>query len=80
MNDLSIYEKLNDIFRDIFDDENIEVSDSLSAIDIDDWDSLANISIVVAVEKDFKVKFSIEDVTSFKCVGDMVSKIKQKML
>ena len=79
MSDSTIYEKLNNIFRNIFDDERIDVNESLSALDIDDWDSLANISIVVAVEKDFGVKFSMSDVVEFKCVGDMVRKIKLQL-
>lgn len=68
---------VQDIFRDIFDDEDLLISESMSAKDIDEWDSLNNIKIVIAVEKKFKVRFSAGDIKGWKCVGDMIVKIEQ---
>lgn len=73
-----IYEKLNKIFQDIFDDESILVSDNTTAEDIDEWDSLEHINLIVAIEKTFKIKFTMEEVTDIKNVGEMVSIISRE--
>ena len=67
----NVYEKLNEIFRDVFDDEDITVNDATTADDIEDWDSLEHINLVVAVEKCFGIKFTMGGVTGMKNVGEM---------
>ena len=66
------YEKLNSVFRDIFDDEDITLNDATTADDIEDWDSLEHISLVVAVEKCFGIKFTMGEVMGMKNVGEMM--------
>ncbi len=66
-----VYEKLNGVFRDVFDDEDITVNDATTADDIEDWDSLEHINLVVAVEKCFGIKFTMGEVTGMKNVGEM---------
>ena len=75
----AIFEELTEIFRDIFDDEEIELTDETTADDIEDWDSLEQINLLVAIEKKFSVKFQLSDVNGLANVGDMVSLI-EKML
>ena len=75
MNRETIYEKLNLIFRDVFDDDTIEVQDETTADDIEDWDSLEHINLVVAVEDVFHIKFNMGEVSKFKNVGEMVDLI-----
>lgn len=70
-----IYTKLNSVFRDVFDDSSITVNDTTTANDIDDWDSLEHINLVVAVEKSFQIKFTMGEVSNFKNVGEMVDAI-----
>ncbi|MCR5398875.1 MAG: acyl carrier protein [Lachnospiraceae bacterium] len=79
MTEEQIYEKLNEIFRDIFDDESIEVSPQTNSDDIEDWDSLEHINLVAAVEKEFGIKFNIAQVTGMKDVGEMVGIILEKI-
>ena len=67
----NVYEKLNEVFRDVFDDEDITVNDATTADDIEDWDSLEHINLVVAVEKCFGIKFTMGEVTGMKNVGEM---------
>lgn len=69
MND--IYERLNRVFREVFDDDTIAVNASTTAADIDDWDSLTHIQLIAAVEDEFGVKFSMKQVSSMKNVGEM---------
>lgn len=66
------YEKLTEIFQSVFDDDELLISDITTAEDIEDWDSLEQINLVVAVEKKFNIKFNIEEVSMFKNVGEMV--------
>ena len=70
-----VYVQLNEVFRDVFDDEEITVNDATTAEDIEDWDSLEHINLVVAVEKKFGIKFNMGEVNSMKDVGEMVTLI-----
>ena len=74
-----VYEQLNEVFRDVFDDEDITVNDATTADDIEDWDSLEHINLIVAVEKKFNLKFNMGEVNKFKNVGEMVDAIIAKM-
>jgi len=67
-----VYVKLNGVFREVFDDEDITVSDGTTADDIEGWDSLEHINLIVAVEKAFGIKFNMGEVNSFNNVGEMV--------
>ncbi|HIW49501.1 MAG TPA: acyl carrier protein [Candidatus Blautia intestinavium] len=67
-----VYETLNGVFQDVFDDESIEVNDETTSDDIEDWDSLEHINLIAAVEQEFGVKFNMGQVVSMKNVGEMV--------
>ena len=71
----SIYERLNKVFQDVFDDDTIMVNAETTADDIEDWDSLEHINLVSAVEKEFGVKFTMAQVVGMKNVGEMVEVI-----
>lgn len=68
-----ITEKLTEVFRDVFDDESLEITDETTADDIEDWDSLEHISLIAAVEKAFKMRFTMKEVSGMKNVGEMIS-------
>lgn len=74
-----VYEELTKVFKDIFDDEELMICDETTAKDIDDWDSLEQINLVVAVEKKFNIKFKMDEVSHFENVGEMVDIIMQRM-
>ena len=74
-----IYEKLNEIFRDVFDDETLLLSRNTSASDIEDWDSLAQINIIVNCETSFGLKFNMSDIVDLKNVGDMIDLIERSL-
>lgn len=67
-----VYERLNNVFRDVFDDESIVLNDKTTADDIEDWDSFEHINLVVAVEEEFSFKIPIGKVITMKNVGEMV--------
>jgi acyl carrier protein len=70
-----IYGKLNEVFQDVFDDEDITVNDATVAADVDGWDSLEHINLIVAVERCFGIKFTMGETTGLKNVGEMVDRI-----
>lgn len=78
MNHKEIYSKLSEIFNEVFDLDNFEVTPETSAADIDEWDSLANIQLVVAIQKAFNVKISSAEILSWNNVGDMVNSLLAK--
>ncbi len=73
------FEKLQTIFRDVFDDESLNIKREYSAADIEDWDSLAQINLIVAIEKEFNLKFNINDITALANIGDMLDLIEKKI-
>ena len=72
MNRNEILKKTTEIFRDVFDDESIVVTDDTTAADIEDWDSLTHITLVHEIEDAFLYKFSMKEVLGMKNVGEML--------
>ena len=73
-----IFEELNEVFSDVFDDE-IIVTEATTADDIEDWDSREHINLIVAVESKFGIKFNIGEVNKMKNVGEMVDIIMNRL-
>lgn len=74
-----IFSKLNEIFEDVLDlDETPELTDATTANDIEEWDSLAQIQLVVAIEETFNIKFTAKEMMEWKNVGEMVNTILSK--
>ena len=71
-------QKLNLIFQDVFDDATIQIKEEYSSKDIDGWDSLNHINIIVEAEKTFGVKFSTKDIRALKNVQEFVDLIQSK--
>lgn len=70
-----VYRRLNGVFRDVLDDDSIELNDSTVADDVDGWDSFEHINIVVAVEEEFGFKIPMGKTVTMKNVGEMVDLI-----
>ncbi|NLL90938.1 MAG: acyl carrier protein [Ruminococcaceae bacterium] len=79
MNREKIFLTVNEIFREIFDDPELSVTDKTDANDIEDWDSLEQINLLVAMEKKFLIKFSVDDVENLQNVGETVDLIIRKI-
>ena len=75
----AVFEKLNEVFRDVFDDEEIVVNDTTTSEDIEEWDSLEHINLIAAVEQEFGVKFSMGQVVTMKNVGEMADIIMSQI-
>ena len=74
-----IYGKLNEVFQDVFDDEDITVNDATVASDVDGWDSLMHITLIDAVEEEFDISFDMKTIVKLKNVGEMVDVILENI-
>jgi len=69
---------LGEIFRDFFDDENLILRPEMTARDVDGWDSLAHVRLLLTIERKFQIKFSAPEVGGLRSVGDLVSLVAHK--
>ena len=74
----TVKSRLTKVFRDVFDDDAIELSDNTTADDIEAWDSLEHITLISAVEKEFKMRFTMKEVSGMKNVGEMMNIIAER--
>lgn len=74
-----ILKKLEDVFKNVFDVDSLVLDDDITADDIDEWDSLSHIQLMMAIEKAFDIKFTSREMKELADVGEMVSCIKSKL-
>ena len=78
MEKLQILDEVQAIFRDVLDNEEIVLANETTADDIEEWDSLTHIQLIVAIEKHFKIKFTSKEILSWQNVGEMIDCIAAK--
>ena len=74
-----ILEQVSNVFADILDEDNITLSESSTADDVEGWDSLTHVQLVVAAERKFKIRFTAKEIQSWKNVGEMIDSISSKI-
>jgi len=74
-----VLERLQPIFRDVFDDDTLEINESTDADDIEEWDSFNNINLVASIEKEFKINFTLDELQDLEDVGAMADLIVKKV-
>ena len=79
MSATDIYPRLTEIFRDVFDDEALQLTPELTSDDVEGWDSLAHIRLVLMVENTFRIKFSAGEVGKLTNVGEFADLIDRKL-
>ena len=77
LSEQKIFDGVQEIFRTVFDDDEIVLTREMTADDIEDWDSLEQINLLVAIEKKFSIKFKLEDVKNLPNVGAMLDLVKR---
>ena len=77
MTEQEIFESVQEIFRTVFDDTDIVLTREMTSADIEDWDSLEQINLLVAIEKRFSIKFQLQDVKDLPNVGAMLDLVKR---
>ncbi len=78
MDEQQIYTRLKQVFQDVFDEQSIDLSPETTAKDVDGWDSLTHIRLILTIEKAFKLRFSTSDIGKMGNVGDLVGLIKSR--
>ena len=76
---MDVFQKLQEIFRDVLDDEGFALTREASSSDVKEWDSLAHITIIAACEAEFSIKFELNDIGKLRCVGDIIDMIGEKL-
>jgi acyl carrier protein len=79
MPNTKIFDRLTPIFQDVFDDDDLIPTAEMTAADVDEWDSLSHIRLIVAVEQIFNIKFSVPEIERLKNVGDFANMIAGKI-
>jgi acyl carrier protein len=79
MEKTEIVKKLTPVFRNVFADNALEISDELSALEVENWDSLSHMLLIAEIEKDFAIKFKLKDLNKMANVGDMIAIISSKL-
>ena len=79
MDDAALRQRLNDIFCEVFDDDSIQITDEMTAQDVEEWDSLNHINLIVAVQRSFKIKFTVGEVNNLANVGEFIDLIRSKL-
>lgn len=75
---MELQDRLNQVFRRVFNDDDINITCEMTAADVSGWDSLSHINLIVAVENEFKITFTNKEVMSFGCIGDLLRCLEQK--
>jgi len=78
-NKMTTLEKLNPIFRQVFEDDEISLNRETTADDVEAWDSLSHINLVIAIEMAFKIRFALGELQSLKNVGNLADLIDKKL-
>ena len=76
---MDITEELTAVFREVFDDETIVLSDELTANDVDSWDSLSHVNLIIAIEMAFDIEFKQSEILNFANVGELKKSIINKL-
>lgn len=76
---MELQDRLNRVFREVFDSDEICVTPEMTANDVEGWDSLSHVNLIVAIESCFKIKFSQKELLTFKNVGDLLASIRSKI-
>ncbi len=76
---MNVTEELTAIFREVFDDEGIQLTPELTADDVEGWDSLSHVNLIIAIEMKFKIEFTQKEIRSFANVGEMIACIESKL-
>jgi len=75
-----VLKRVNDIFIDVLENNDIKLNDQTTANDIEEWDSLAHIHLIVAIERKFDIRFTSKEMQSWDNVGEMIDCICSKLL
>ena len=74
----SMHGRITEVFREVFDEDDMAIWDEMAAKDVPDWDSLAQVKLVIGLEEEFEIKFTTHEVAQMACVGDLKKSLLAK--
>jgi len=74
-----VFNGVQDIFRDIFDEDDMVIEDKTNSDDVEEWDSLNHINLVITIEKEFKIKFALKELSTLNNVGSIIDSALEKL-
>ncbi len=74
----SVHDRVAEVFREIFDDDEIPIHDEMGAKDVPGWDSLAQVKLVIGLEDEFDIKFETSEVAEMSCIGDLKAALRRR--
>ena len=74
-----LFDRIQDIFRDIFDEDDMIIEDKTSSDDIEEWDSLNYVNIISTIEREFEIRFTLREIQALKDVGAIVDLMQEKI-
>jgi acyl carrier protein len=74
-----VFNKLSEIFRSVFNNQNLQINEELTANDVDNWDSLTHMLLITEVESSFSIKFRLKELNKMRNVGDLLDMIVSKI-
>lgn len=77
---INIAERLQKVFREVFDDDKIVIFDQMISKDIEDWDSLMHINLIISIEEEFRLKFTTDEILGMENVGEFIRLIEKKIM
>jgi acyl carrier protein len=77
---MNIHYRLSDVFRRVFEDKSMEIKNETTAQDVPGWDSLTHIDLIIQIEEEFGITFTVNDLIGLANVGEMLSLIERKLL
>jgi len=78
MGSADVMSSLSSVFRQVFEDETLNLSRNTAAQDVEGWDSLMHINLIVAIEREFKIRFTTREITALRNVGELMDLIARK--
>lgn len=76
---MELLNRLNEIFCEVFDDDDIKIAPEMTANDVDGWDSLSHVNLIVTIESKFKISFSQKELLTFRNIGGLLDSIRSKI-
>ena len=76
---MNVFSTMAGVFKRVFDDETIQLADATTAQDVPGWDSLTHINLIIEIEEEFGLTFTVDDIAGLKNVGEMVAMVERKL-
>jgi acyl carrier protein len=75
---VTLRDKVAEVFKEVFDDQTLDINEKTTSADVDGWDSFMHITLIVALEEKFDIQFSTQELSEMTCVGDLIKILKEK--